>query len=545
MKAKNNLFKPYQQNQLMVLPPTLDELIPKEHPVRVVNQVIDKINLEPLLSEYKGGGCSSYHPRMLLKVLVYGYLNNIYSSRKIEAAIKENIHFMWLSGMQKPDHNTINRFRSQRLKEVIHQVFNQVVLLLSESGQIDIKEVYIDGTKIEANANRYTFVWGRAIKTNKERIVKQLNELWEYTQKVTQQELSDTSPLNFDTIDPQRVQQTIEEINEALKQQPIDKKVKQKLRYVQKNWPEKLKEYQQKEQMIGQRNNCSKTDVDATFMRMKEDHMKNGQLKPGYNVQISTNNQYIVHYSLHQTSTDTTTLIPHLESYKEILGGLPQEVIADAGYGSLENYEYLEDNDIEAYVKYSYFDREQRRNNKDKSPFHVDNLFYNKEQNCYYCPMGQVMRFIGEKVVKSDNGHERVVSLYQATNCTGCPLRGACHKSKKNRIIEVCHRLKELKAKAKELLLSEKGIFHRKRRPVEVEAVFGMLKQNKGFRRFITRGLKKVTVEFGLLAMAHNLQKIIVNQEITSFLSTLLEFIKGLLNTYTGIKHVSLTHEMR
>ncbi|MEQ8648100.1 MAG: transposase, partial [Cyclobacteriaceae bacterium] len=157
----------------MLLPPSLEELIEENHPVRVVNDVIDRINIEPLLKQYKPGGTSVYHPRMLLKVLVYGYLSNIYSSRKMEAALKENVHFMWLSAMNRPDHNTIARFRSERLKDALRQVFGQVVELLVEEGLVSIKHIYTDGTKIESSANKYTFVWGRAIKTSKERIAKQ------------------------------------------------------------------------------------------------------------------------------------------------------------------------------------------------------------------------------------------------------------------------------------------------------------------------------------------------------------------------------------
>src|SRR5690554_5543991 len=156
------VFKDYNNKQIMLLPPSLEELIEPNHPVTFVNQVIDKIDIQPILSKYKGRGTSSYHPRMLLKVLVYGYLSNIYSSRKLEAAVRENIHFMWLAGMGRPDHNTINRFRGERLKEVLKEVFTQMILLLSESGHVDLKEVYTDGTKIEANANKYTFVWGKA-----------------------------------------------------------------------------------------------------------------------------------------------------------------------------------------------------------------------------------------------------------------------------------------------------------------------------------------------------------------------------------------------
>lgn len=317
MKTRRIKFKPYNQHQLMVFPPTFDDLIPQAHPVRVVSQVIDQINLDSVLRKYKGGGTSSYHPRMLLKVLVYGYLCNIYSSRKMESATRENIHFMWLSGMKNPDHNTINRFRSDRLKGVIKKVFTHVVLLLVDSGHIDLQKVYTDGTKIEANANRYTFVWGNAIKTSKERIRTQLEELWDYTQKVAAEELKNTAPVDFTSIDAEKVRETVEQIDKALSDKPVPKKVKQKVRYAKKNWPEKLQEYKEKEKILGERNSYSKTDPDATFMRMKEDHLQNGQLKPAYNVQISTNNQLIGNYSIHQDTTDTKTLQPHLHSFKK------------------------------------------------------------------------------------------------------------------------------------------------------------------------------------------------------------------------------------
>src|SRR5678816_1253773 len=183
------VFKENKQHQLMALPPTLDELIAKNHPVRVVNDVLDKVDITKLLQQYKPGGTSSYHPRMLLKAVVYAYINNIYSSRKIEEALQVNIHFMWLSGMSTPDHNTINRFRGKRLQETLRPIFTQVVELLCQEGLLSIKDLYTDGTKIEANANRYTFVWGNSIKTNKEKIKQQLNELWQYAQSIAASEL--------------------------------------------------------------------------------------------------------------------------------------------------------------------------------------------------------------------------------------------------------------------------------------------------------------------------------------------------------------------
>lgn len=505
MKTSRNkvVFKDYHPNQLYLLPPSLEDMIQRNHPVRVVNQVVDSINVDALLNQYKGGGTSSYHPRMLLKVLIYSYLCNIFSSRKMESALKENVHLMWLSGMNQPDHNTLNRFRSDRLKDVLKEIFGQVVLLLVESGHVSLKEVYIDGTKIESKANRYTFVWGNSIKTNKAKMSEQLKELWDYTQEVAKEELINPETVDFKEIDHQKVQQTIAQIDHALADKKVDKKVKQKLGYARKHWPENLTKYQEQEQILGKRNSYSKTDPDATFMRMKEDHMRNGQLKPGYNVQISTNNQYIVNYSHHPNPTDTTTLPSHLEQFKALYNQYPQVAVADAGYGSEENYQTLEDNKIEAYVKYNYFDKHQRKNKNSLN----GNLFYNPTKNCYYCPMGQPMHFIGTTEKITENGFKQQISRYQAINCEGCPLRGACHKSKKNRILEVNHNLNRLKAQASELLKSEQGLYHRSKRGVDVEPVFANIKFNKGFKRFNLKGINKTEIEMGLLAIAHNLAK--------------------------------------
>jgi transposase len=511
MRKRNDqqvIFKPYHQSQVMLLPPSLEELIADNHPVRIVNEVLNKIDISSLIKLYKPGGASSYHPLILLKVLVYGYINNIYSSRKIEEALQQNIHFMWLAGMSKPDHNTINRFRSDRLKEPLKKIFTQVVKLLAEEGLLSIKEIYTDGTKIEANANRYTFVWGNAIKTNKEKMKQQLDALWQYAQGIAASELDDTDPGGFDKIDKEKVEQTIAKIDAALKDKPISNQVKQKLNYARKNWPAALDRYEQQEKIMGdQRCSYSKTDTDATFMRMKEDHMKNGQLKPAYNLQVSTNNQYIANYSIHQATTDTTTLPTHLNDYAEQYQSTPAALTADAGYGSEENYQYLEQNNITAYVKYNQFDREQNQTIQNKKPFAADKLYYNKEQDYYVCPMGQHMENKSSHIRTTATGFKQHITQYQAKNCSNCPLNGACHKSKGNRKVEVNHQLNQLKQQARQLLESEEGIKKRKQRCCDVEPVFANIKNNHGFKRFLLRGKEKVLIEVGLLALAHNLRK--------------------------------------
>jgi transposase len=506
---KQVVFKSYSQNQLSILPPSLDELISKTHPVRVINTVIDRLDLSVLEKSYEGGGASSYHPKMLLKVLIFGYLNNIYSSRKIEAALKENIHFMWLSGMSRPDHHTINRFRGERLKHHIKDVFTRVVKLLAESGHLGLKEVYTDGTKIEANANRYTFVWGNAIKTNKGKMEQQLRELWAYAEQVGELEKDDDTPPDFTPTDPKKVKETIDKINAALKDKVgVSKQITNKLKYAEKHWPSNIEKYNEQEIILAGRNSYSKTDPDATFMRMKEDHMKNGQLKPGYNLQISTENQLITNYSIHQNPTDTKTFIPHLNQFEQQYGKTLEVAVADAGYGSEQNYEYLADKDIESYVKYNSFDQEQRKTKHIKRPFAAEHLYYNKDKNQYTCPMGQPMQHMGTYAQKTEAGYTRTIDKYQAMNCSACPLNGACHKSKGNRIIEVSHRGNQYKKQSSENLKGEQGIYYRKKRCIEPEPVFANLKHNKKFKRFLLRGMDKVNIEAGLLALSHNLAKI-------------------------------------
>jgi len=508
MAKKTPTFKRYDQQQLMILPPSLEELIPKGHPVRIVNDVINRIDLESLFKAYHITGSSSYHPQMLLKVLIYGYVTNIYSSRKLEGACRESIYFMWLSSMSFPDHNTLNRFRSVRLKHALRSVFEEVVQLLAEEGLLSLEEVYTDGTKIEANANRYTFVWKKAIMTSKERMKKQLEEIWQYAQNLAQKEDMLPPTPDFTQIDSEKVKETVDKLNETLRdRKDIDKKVRAKLGYITKNFPEKIVRYEQQEAILGERNSYSKTDTDATFMRMKDDHMLNGQLKPGYNVQISTSNQFIVNFTLHSNPTDTTTLKGHLKQYEQSFGRTPKTLTADAGYGSAENYTFLEQNGVIPYIKYGTFNKELEEKDKDKNPFHAQNLYYNAEKDVYTCPMGQEMIFIGLENRHSENGFVHSLRKYQAKNCFNCPLHSPCHKSNENRTIRINTNLEKQKQRVKELLFSEEGIRHRKRRCYEVESVFGNIKENHGFRRFMLRGREKVEIEWGLLAIAQNLRK--------------------------------------
>ena len=507
------------RKQKLLLPPSLDELVPENHMVRVVDAVIERLDISDILSTYRGGGNSAFSPKMMLKVLVFAYLSNVYSSRRIEELLKRDIYFMWLSGMKRPDFRTINYYRGKRLKDGFDSVFTQVVELLHEEGFVSLKVQYIDGTKIESVANKYTFVWRGSVEKYDAKLKAKtealLNQI-EHNHAIENQE----NPV-AEELTAEEVTQRVERIKSKVDAENLSKEEHKVIKQIETNVVPRMKRYKEQLATMGSRNSYSKTDHDATFMRMKEDAMLNGQLKPCYNVQISTENQYITNFGIYQRPTDTLTMIDYLESFRARYGMYSREIVADSGYGSEENYEFMFANGMTPYVKYNMFHVEQKRRYRN-NPFRVSNLFYNPDGDFYVCPMGQKMEFIRQEKRYTASGYQQTVSIYRATRCEGCPLRGQCHKSKRNRQIEVNHTLDDYKARVRELLTSEQGLKHRSNRPIEPEAVFGQIKECGKFRRFRLKGMIGVKIDFGLKALAHNLRKLALTWAKTSFLSKIL-----------------------
>lgn len=529
-------IKSDNRKQNLLLPPSLDELVPENHMVRVVDAVIDRFDISDILSTYRGGGNSAFNPKMMLKVLVFAYLSNVYSSRRIEDLLRRDIYFMWLAGMKRPDFRTINYYRGKRLKDGFDAVFTQVVRLLHEEGFVSLKVQYIDGTKIESVANKYTFVWRGSVekydarlKAKTEALLRQI----EQSHAVENQEIPVSEELTAE-----EVAKRVERIREKVDADNLSKEERKALKQIETDAVPRMNRYKEQLETMGSRNSYSKTDPDATFMRMKEDAMLNGQLKPGYNVQISTENQFITNFGIYQRPTDTLTMISYLESFKTRYGMQSEEIVADSGYGSEENYEYMFSNGMTPYVKYNMFHVEQRRSYRN-NPFRVSNLFYNPDDDFYVCPMGQKMKFIRQEKRYTASGYQQTVSVYRASRCEGCPLRGQCHKSKRDRQIEVNHSLDDYKARARELLTSEQGLKHRSRRPVEPEAVFGQIKECGRFRRLRLKGLTGAKIDFGLKALAHNLRKLAQAWAKSSFFDKFLSsgtakqlYTNTLLNFY-------------
>ena len=504
--------KSYNNNDRLFFLLNPSEDIAENDPVRVVDAIVEELNLKEFKKLYRERGRCSYHPKMMLKIILYAYMNNIYSCRKIERQVQRDIHYIWLAAQERPDFVTINRFRN-RVKNEINNIFTQVVLKLAEHGFITLDVEYIDGTKIESKANKYTFVWRRTVEKNRSKLQEKIRVLLgQIDDVIAQDKASESGSVEFT---PETLTSIIGELRDALstEPEPTDKNQKKQLREKRKQIKElekhrdKLSEYDGSLEQIGERNSMSKTDPDATFMRMKEDAMNNGQTKPGYNLQISAENQFITDFALFPNPTDTLTLIPFLNSFLDRYGHLPSTAVADSGYGSEENYRFMDQAGMEAYVKYNRFHLEQRPRYK-PNPFHHDNFHYNATEDYYVCPMGQHMTRIGTSHSETASGYRSENARYRAQNCKDCQLRCLCYKAKGDRrTIEVNHRLNEYKRKARELLTSEEGLRHRGRRCIEPEAVFGQMKFNMAYRRFRHFGKDKVTMDFAFFAIAFNLKK--------------------------------------
>ena len=510
---ENLHFRSYDPDQTLLFPQRIDRDIPKDDPVRILKSVIESLDLSGFKKLYHERGRSPYHPKMMLMVILYSYMNNVYSCRKIEKLLYRDIYYIWLSGYQKPDFATINRFRN-RVKNEIGHIFTLLVLILVEKGFVTLEVEYLDGTKIESKANKYTFVWRKSVERNREKLLEKIRVL---LQQINEQMAQDKAA-DVDTLEltPQTLCEISKEFKEALGSEPEAKTKEEKAAQRGKNkmfkelerHGEKLAEYNSRLEQMEGRNSISKTDPSATFMRMKEDAMCNGQTKPGYNLQISSENQFITDFALFPNPTDTLTFIPFLGSFPGRYGRFPKRVVADSGYGSEENYRFMDEAGIEGFVKYNRFHLEHRPRYKPDT-FHPDSLYYNEEGDYYICPMGQRMSRTGTVQTRTEGGYISQSACYRAIRCKGCPLRCLCYKAKTNqRTIRVNHRLNAYKRKACELLTSEEGIKERGRRCIEPEAVFGQMKSNMAYRRFRHMGKDKVVMDFTFFAIAFNIKKL-------------------------------------
>ncbi|QJI70808.1 transposase [Staphylococcus haemolyticus] len=403
------MYKNYNMTQL-TLPMETSVLIPTNDISRHVNDIVETIPDNEFDEFRHHRGATSYHPKMMLKVILYAYTQSVFSGRKIRKMLNDSIRMMWLSQNQKPSYKTINRFRvNPKVDALLESLFIQFYSQCVKKNLIDDKAIFIDGTKIEANANRYTFVWKKSIQR-----------------------------------------------------------------------------YEFQKSILKDRNSYSKTDHDATFMRMKEDHMKNGQLKPGYNLQIATNSQFVLSYNVYQNPTDTRTMIPFLNSIQETYGHLPEYIVADAGYGSESNYKAIIDD----------FNR---------TPLITYGMSFNT-QNWNY---DEINAYRHDKY-----GYKRDFKLYECDDCSECPLKNQCmnFNSKTNKKIMKNYNWEYFKSQINKKLSEPETKNIYSQRKIDVEPVFGFMKAILGFTRMSVRGLNKVKRELGFVLMALNIRKVVAQR---------------------------------
>jgi len=517
------MFKHYSLNQI-VLQLDFEMKLQENDIAYTIHEFIEQIPDEAFTGFFRQTGCPAYHPRMMMKIILCAYTQSVFSGRKIEALLKDSVRMMWLAQGHEPSYRTINRFRvNPEVKELLRQCFVQFRCQLVEKELIDAEAIFIDGTKIEANANKFTFVWRKSIERYQEKLVEKSNALYEeLVEKEIIPEIKRESAEALSTKELQQMSadldksvqiytQQIESSEEGQRRKELRserKQPKQALKKVQDLIHRKQK-YEKALEILEERNSYSKTDHDATFMRLKDDHMKNGQLKPAYNVQLATEGRYALAYDIFPNPTDTRTFIPFLDRIEKEYFVLPDVLVADAAYGSEQNIEdVILNRSRTALITYNMYRKEKKKKYKNNA-FNTANWEYDAEKDAFTCPRGLAVTYRYDAKRTDKYGYQRQFKVYECEDCTGCPLRDQCTKAKEgnNRKIFYNEKWEVQKKMIREQLSDEKmGKLYGKRK-IDVEPFFGFLKANLGFTRFSVRGKPKVENELGFALLAVNLRR--------------------------------------
>lgn len=521
MLLKKILQKNYTLNQKVYqlkLPFDIDCIIPENDSVRLLSQFVEEMDLTELYSTYTRIRENQVLPMNMLKIMLYGYMNGIYSSRDIEIACRRDINFMFLlEGACAPDHSTFARFRSLHFAPCSEKILGQMSNFLYEIGEISGESIFIDGTKIEAYANKYTFVWKKSITKNLAKLltkiadlVKECEQLYGikliYNNKVKMKHVKKLKKKLYEL----KKSEGIEFVHGCGKRKTALQKSIEKL----EEYLSKFKEYNHKLYTCGERNSYSKTDTDATFMRMKEDAMKNGQLKPAYNVQHGVDAEYITWLTVGPQPTDTTTLIPFLKSMEENINFKYLKIVADAGYESEENYSFIEENNQIAFIKPANYEISKTRKYKNDIG-KIENMDYDAENDVFICKNGQKLKFESIKIRKSKTGYKSEKTIYSCEDCSNCTYKSKCIKGNNSKTpleertkkFEISKKFNRQRKETLDRITSDEGCLLRMNRSIQAEGSFANIKQDMNFRRFMCRGQKNVLAESVLLAMAYNINK--------------------------------------
>lgn len=549
--------------------------LPDDDPVYTLKKVLEDIDFSSLIARYSSKGRSGYNPIMMYALVTYANMRGIRSVDRIVELCERDLAFIWLAKGQKPKRDAFYEFKGEKLTgEVLDDLNYQFLRRLKKEGLITLEALYIDGTKIEANANRYTFVWRGSINYHLAGLLDTIDGLYtkyntllsenDYGQKyelgnaqmfiiegmdkvravieknrkrklTKHKKLPNNTIIEIDNCSPLEIlklQKNLSKIADGEGIEFVSRKGKRKSEIQQlyeelEHCGKRLMEYKECFEIMGKdRNSYSKTDLEATFMRMKEDHMLNGQLKPAYNVQIAVENYFIIHGYVSNDRTDYNTLIPVVDKHIKAFGELLKELTADSGYCSEKNLLYLKQNKITSYIKLQDHEKRKTRGyTKDISKYYNMTTQVFEDELYYICHDGRELRHIRTEE-KEQDGYTQTLEVYGCADCSGCEHKAKClykynpdKDPDKNKVMKINEQWEELKEESHANVQSEKGILNRQIRSIQTEGHFGDIKENENFRRFNYRSTEKVYKEFMLYAIGRNINKYhrFLHEEIKKF----------------------------
>ncbi|MBO4359732.1 MAG: IS1182 family transposase [Eubacteriaceae bacterium] len=498
------------------LPIDLSYAIDFSDPVFTFREVIDQLDLQKYFSsDTHSTGRPSYDPGKLLKVILFSFMENGYCSlRSIERSCKTDIRYIWLlDNVKAPSFMTIGNFINNTLSSSIEQIFNDINSYIFERDSVDLDHVYIDGTKIEANSNKYTWVWKKACITSRDKVFGYLTSLLE--------EINASTLAPFGVKITPREQYSVEHMEEVMDfftsvtgfdESSVVRGRGHRKSTVQRQYQKlteytaRLRNYAERIEICGEgRNSYSKTDHDATFMRVKRDYMGNDQLLPAYNMQIGVCDEYIAVVDAQKYASDMDCFVPLMEKFRSVYGKYPRYPVADAGYGSYNNYLYCEEVGMEKYMKFTMYNKTLNDRKYRDDPYNVRNFGRNEEGELI-CPKGKRIVFLHSKPVKG-NRYGRTEEVYECEDCSGCPEKSSCTKSTGNRRIYINRELTAIHEEVFGNLESTHGHLLRTNRSIQAEGTYGIIKWDRSYRRVYRRGLKNVILEFTLISCGFNLYK--------------------------------------
>lgn len=499
------------------LPLDIEKIIDISDPVYTFCEVISHIDLNQYLAEKEARrtGRPPYDREILLKVVLFAFMEQGYPSlRMMEKLCRTDIRFLWLlDGEPAPSYATICTFINTELMFSLDEIADDINAYIFAKENVDLTHAYLDGTKIEARSNKYTWVWKKSSLKGRLREYAKLSELITGINETV---------LAFQGIRLEKREEYSIEYIYLLLGQLLEATGTEKESFVhgrghrkgpvQKAYEgiegccERLKKYALQIRTCGEkRNSYSKTDHDATFMRMKKDYMGNDQLLPAYNVQLAVCDGYIAAYGVYQYASDMDCFQPMMEEFKKRTGRYPEYPIADAGYGSYNNYLFCEEHGMKKYMKFPMYEKETKDRKHREDPFRACNFKVDGE-GFLTCPKGRRFLYLKRSPVRG-NQYGRMEEYYQCEDCTGCEYRDRCHKSKGDRIVRINEELTGFHEEVLSNLNSIHGALLRMNRSIQAEGAFGGIKGNRGYKRIRRWHLQRVQLEIGLISCGFNLHK--------------------------------------